>query len=200
MCFNSVWTILKISNAVCVNEINSSDNIENGFCAGAWEPLYLAYLHYEPRPLLIVIIIIIIIIIIMIIIRKTGPRSPSSDISSSSRRSPSTPAWASRWWGSRTGSTSQFPAVTHNLAKLDPVYDGSTFLNNTLFSAFPEFFCGRNDALYNLFNSSNHYAARHVGSTADYSALLSTPLTLPLTQLKLFVNPINIFTTILNLN
>ena len=80
------------SSAFCVNEISSSDNIEYGICAGAREPLYLAYLHYEPWPLLMVIIIIIIINIIMIIIRSTGPRSPSSHISSSSRRSPSTPA------------------------------------------------------------------------------------------------------------
>ena len=113
-------------NSVGGQTLTLSDNIQYGFCAGSPEPLYLAYLHYEPWPLLMI---------------------PGEEVSVLAhieifQEIPVDSTVSVEIVRVADGVNISIPCSQTSFGDIGSCdYDGNSFLNNSIFSVFPAMFC-----------------------------------------------------------
>jgi len=126
------------SEVICDNLIGDklstlSDNVQFGFCDGSPEPLYLAYLHYEPWPLLMIAGEEVSVLTHVEIFQEIPANSTVSI----------------EMVKTADGVNISIPCsetAFGNIGSCD--YGADSFLTNPLFSVFPELFCGSKSEKY----------------------------------------------------
>ena len=126
------------SEVICDNLIGDklstlSDNVQFGFCDGSPEPLYLAYLHYEPWPLLMIAGEEVSVLTHVEIFQEIPANSTVSI----------------EMVKTADGVNISIPCsetAFGNIGSCD--YRGDSFLTNPLFSVFPELFCSSKSEKY----------------------------------------------------